>query len=509
MYRAWDHGLARPVAIKEYFPPALVRREADGDVRPVWAEAVELFRRGLTDCVRQWRVLAQCDHPSLGRMLHVFEAHGTAYGVMPWLDGQLLSTWQLEGRLPLDEAALRALIDQLLGGLEALHRAGCVHGGIGPAKVLMRNDAAPVLLGPAPQAGAPTSEGVARDLGALAALARFCITGIQPSAAGAGVPEPLATTVEHLAFDRLAPHYDTRLRNLLTAAPPPRSIASFRRQLLARAVVDPAPAPTGAPSALPTPAAAQVAEPPIEAPAEPSARRAGVGHGGEATPETTELIRRVLASIPDRAQVTAPPRDTSPLPPPPLAPAEPLVAFAPEPMVADSAHRVAPVPPRRHGALWAGALALVVAAGAIGAWRWTTGDAPPRAAADPAAATPVAPTAQAAPTPAPAPQAITPTPLAIEPEPPAAAPTAAAPIVTPPAATATPKVATTPPVAAEPPRRAPAPTRAAAPSPTSPRAACGDRTQFSLYRCMQSQCDRDAWSRHPECVRFRATDSVD
>jgi len=43
----------------------------------------------------------------------------------------------------------------------------------------------------------------------------------------------------------------------------------------------------------------------------------------------------------------------------------------------------------------------------------------------------------------------------------------------------------------------------------SPREACGERTQFSLYLCMQQQCARTAWTNHPQCVRFRATDQVE
>jgi len=43
----------------------------------------------------------------------------------------------------------------------------------------------------------------------------------------------------------------------------------------------------------------------------------------------------------------------------------------------------------------------------------------------------------------------------------------------------------------------------------SPRQACGDRAQFSLYRCMQQQCARSVWTNHLQCLRFRATDQID
>jgi serine/threonine protein kinase len=42
-----------------------------------------------------------------------------------------------------------------------------------------------------------------------------------------------------------------------------------------------------------------------------------------------------------------------------------------------------------------------------------------------------------------------------------------------------------------------------------PRDACGNRTQFSLYRCMQTQCAQAQWSQHPVCKRLRIRDEVE
>jgi hypothetical protein len=43
----------------------------------------------------------------------------------------------------------------------------------------------------------------------------------------------------------------------------------------------------------------------------------------------------------------------------------------------------------------------------------------------------------------------------------------------------------------------------------SPRKFCAPRTQFALYRCMQTQCRHPRWSHHAECIRLRATNDVD
>jgi hypothetical protein len=49
---------------------------------------------------------------------------------------------------------------------------------------------------------------------------------------------------------------------------------------------------------------------------------------------------------------------------------------------------------------------------------------------------------------------------------------------------------------------------AAAAKVTSPRQQCGARTEFALYRCMQTQCVQAQWSKHPQCLTLKATDEV-
>jgi hypothetical protein len=49
----------------------------------------------------------------------------------------------------------------------------------------------------------------------------------------------------------------------------------------------------------------------------------------------------------------------------------------------------------------------------------------------------------------------------------------------------------------------------AAPLPATPRAACGDRTPFSLYRCMQAECRKPQWARHSQCIKMSRTDDLE
>jgi hypothetical protein len=68
-----------------------------------------------------------------------------------------------------------------------------------------------------------------------------------------------------------------------------------------------------------------------------------------------------------------------------------------------------------------------------------------------------------------------------------------------------PRAGAPPPAAAAPaaPKTAPAPTAAKPKGPATPREACGDRTRFSLYQCLQTQCAKRTWTKHAQCVQFR------
>ena len=146
VYRALDRSLQRPLAIKEYLPVALAMRDPVRQVVLRPGAQAELFDRGRAAFLEESRQLARCDHPSLLRVLRVWERGGTAYRAMPFYDGRSLLELREAMADPPDESALRALLDGLLGALEALHREGLVHGADAPDNILLLADDRPVLL---------------------------------------------------------------------------------------------------------------------------------------------------------------------------------------------------------------------------------------------------------------------------------------------------------------------------------------------------------------------------
>ena len=57
VYRAWDHNLGIPVAIKEYLPQRLAWRKPDGDIEPLDADTIDSFERGRHAFVDEARLL--------------------------------------------------------------------------------------------------------------------------------------------------------------------------------------------------------------------------------------------------------------------------------------------------------------------------------------------------------------------------------------------------------------------------------------------------------------------
>ena len=249
VYRAIDESLKLPVAIKEYLPHRFARRDAAARVVPLAPAQAAPFERGLRAFVDEARTLARCDHPSLVRVMRLIEANGTAYSVMPHYAGAPLTEVRRGMSAPPDEAALRALLDDLLGALEEFHRIGGVHGGVTPDNILLLRDDRPLLLGPgatsheigadriealmaylqppaAPRGAAGAGPaGLDADFSALAEVARFCITGLSPIGAAGSADgadgEPPGAPLRHSAHGSALPHYSESLLAALDAAAAP------------------------------------------------------------------------------------------------------------------------------------------------------------------------------------------------------------------------------------------------------------------------------------------------
>ncbi len=492
VYLAREQGSERRYAIKEYLPVTLAVRSADGRGVALRApEHAEAFERGLLAFAAEAHLLEHHTHPALLRVLRSWQAHGSIYRQMPWLDGDTLLNLRRGLAEPPDEAALRRLLFGLLGALQALHDAGEVHGAVSPGNILLLSDDRPVLLdtgavgralvadqtralmalvspGFAPRARVADvgnvpddpSDGPAADLHALAAVAHFCISGTLP-AAGAR-HEPLTDVLRTMRPKKGRAAYGASLLDAIDAALSddisrrPRTAAAFRASL----------------AGLPDPARA--AEPTSAAPA-----------------SATAAAARPTAPAPPRAASTPAPVST------PMSAAG-YRSQRSAGLHERSSQRLVWWSVAGFMALLAGGASLVaMKESAMVDLRSETITAPAGGELAPPSAQPlpVEPTRRAAGSIAPAEATAPPS------EPRRVAP----------ALTASPKPASATSKAAPEPKPAkPAKAAVAAePGTGSPREECGARTEFALYRCMRTECEQARWAKHAQCLRLRQTDSVE
>ena len=629
VYAATDRARAIPVTIAEYMPARLAQRNHEAQVTPRTSAQADAFAKGLKAFINETRTLARCNHPSLVRIVRLWEANGTAYRVMPRYQARRLLDVRVGMNEPPEEAAVRALLDPLLGALGVFHQAGGGHGKVTPSNILLLADSRPLLLAPgaagraiagdridvlmtgADPCFAPIEQMVESadiplrpsvDLYALAGVARYWISGQLPGPVF-GAPdsprrEKLEDTVQRLRLTWPRLHYSAALLDALDSAlsiypaERPQSVAQMRARL------------GTAPAVAAGPAIAAIAPVPSLNDAGPNAAIASNvvpsdGVPGDAVP--SDAVPSDAAPS-DAIASDAVPSDAVandaipswPAPGPQPAPADRVpqdfdvvMAVVPDadplaisglagidgdPSARTGFARRASKP--RHIARWSGAvLALLVllligvfefgqegrfgrVLDALGVSRGTAVEdsaavsapavgtdvgqsdavspsvspaapAPPPIAADAASPNPMPPESTAAESTASsaAPASPTGAPIALDagaadsvPTEPAAADAAAPPSLANPDRTtqsAAATAASTEPaaIAHPPPTPMPPSTRSApqhtARAPASPREVCGARTQFSLYRCMKTQCSQRRWASHAQCQRLRATDNVD
>ena len=145
-YLGFDHHLDKAVAIKEYLPSEIATRISGNSIVPQASTFREDFEWGLERFLDEAQTLAHFKHPNLIQVHRFFEAHGTAYIVMEYAEGETLSAF-LERKGTLTEGELKAILLPLLDGLEVVHRENFLHRDIKPGNIIIRDeDGSPVLL---------------------------------------------------------------------------------------------------------------------------------------------------------------------------------------------------------------------------------------------------------------------------------------------------------------------------------------------------------------------------
>ena len=425
VYLANDYSLERQVALKEYMPASLAVRGEGSRITLRSESLAETYAVGLRSFINEARLLAKFDHPSLVKVYRFWEDNGTAYMVMPYLQGITLRDTRRAMPNPPDEAWIRRVLDPMLDALEQLHSEGVFHRDVAPDNILLPPAGAPILLdfgaarrvisdrtqsltailkpsyAPIEQYAdmAGMRQGPWTDLYALGAVMHFLLIGAPPAPATARAVQDDAEEIEQRVIAGVSPRFMSLVAWMLGVRPieRPQNVATVRAALRGEVAIPSrvrrdvtVPGDTALLSVgSPVPFAATRVEPPFE----PTLRVEGA-YSAPTRLDTAHQPTRLDTAHQPTVEVTPTMGAARVVSPPP----QPVAARPPEPKRA--AASTAPAVAARSasggkGLLIAGVV-VVLAVAAVAAWQFSAGGRAPAAAGaaqtSPVPAAPVATT---------------------------------------------------------------------------------------------------------------------
>lgn len=149
-YMAWDEKLERNVVIKECFPSELCLRDSTTyDIRPAAPELEADYCAALESLMDEARILASQNHEHIVRVYDVFEAFGSVFYVMPYLEGGSLLARMAQAEksgTPIAPAQVESWLRDILSALAYLHERQLFHRDIKPSNILFDEQDRPVLI---------------------------------------------------------------------------------------------------------------------------------------------------------------------------------------------------------------------------------------------------------------------------------------------------------------------------------------------------------------------------
>lgn len=207
-YVARNQESGQKIALKEYCPTVYAERSG-GNMIVAKPNMAAKFEKGCNDFLKEARRLAEMQAlPSVVRALDFFQANGTGYLAMEFLEGVPLSKKvKDEGKIPADQLLPR--MKALMRDIDAMHKKEIIHRDIAPDNIMWMPDGTLKLIdfGCARSTDgentvmykpgfAPVEQYTRRDQGAwtdvygMAATIYFCLTATVPEDALSRLDNP-------------------------------------------------------------------------------------------------------------------------------------------------------------------------------------------------------------------------------------------------------------------------------------------------------------------------------
>lgn len=200
-------------AVKEFYIREASTRDGEtvaihSDIdRKKYDFALEKFRN-------EAKLLKQLDHPNIVNIHDTFDANGTSYIVLDFIDGRPFGSWLKARRKPPDEPTLRKIFAPLLDAVGYMHDQDLMHRDLSPSNIMVTRDLSPVLIdfgtlgkglgevrpdssrpiahesyAPFEQMGLGEKQGAFTDIYTLGAVLYEAVTGAPPMASNSRIRE--------------------------------------------------------------------------------------------------------------------------------------------------------------------------------------------------------------------------------------------------------------------------------------------------------------------------------
>ena len=145
-YLAQEDITDKLVVIKENYPAEVSFRDMNSlTVGPAGESRKEAYEWAHKRFLDEAKLLSRLSHPNIVPILTAFTAHGTAYYVMPHVEGtELHKAAPAPGSLTAEW--LLPVLEKILSALGYLHAQGLIHRDIKPTNILMSEDSEPILI---------------------------------------------------------------------------------------------------------------------------------------------------------------------------------------------------------------------------------------------------------------------------------------------------------------------------------------------------------------------------
>ena len=145
-YKVYDTNLDTMMAIKEYMPKQFASRTNNTTVTCI-SKDKDTFEWGKSRFLEEARILRKFDHPSIVKVLNLFEANNTAYFVMDYYEGETLEKYLKErADKEFSQEEILTIMMPITEGLKEVHSKGYLHRDISPDNIFLRVNKLPVLI---------------------------------------------------------------------------------------------------------------------------------------------------------------------------------------------------------------------------------------------------------------------------------------------------------------------------------------------------------------------------